>query len=75
MLRFWFLYSISLLVADVEVKEDGVFICLRKETVVREDDDSSKRVSYSGVPDSVVEEVPECGGSEVAVSLEVSLRT
>ncbi len=70
MLWFWFLYSISLLVADVEVKEDGVFIRLRKETVVREDNDSSKRVSSSGVPDSVVEEVPECSGSGVAVSLE-----
>jgi hypothetical protein len=70
MLRFWFLYGISLLVADVEVKEDGVFIHLRKEAVVHEDNDSSKRVPSSGVPDSVVEGVPECGGSEVAVSLE-----
>ncbi len=66
----WFLYSISLLVADVEVKEDGDFIRLRKETVVCEDKDSSKRVSSSGVPESVVEEVPECSLSEVAVSLE-----
>jgi hypothetical protein len=70
MLRFWFLYGISLLVADVEMKEDGVFIRLRKETVVHEDNDSSKRVPSSGVPDSVVEDVPECSGSEVAVSLE-----
>jgi hypothetical protein len=70
MLWFWFLYSISFLVADVKVKEDGVFIRLRKETVVREDNDSSKRVPSSGVPDSVVEDVPECSGSEVAVSLE-----
>jgi hypothetical protein len=70
MLRFWFLYGISFLVADVEVKEDGVFIRLRKETVVHEDNDSSKRVPSSGVPDSVVEDVPECSGSEVAVSLE-----
>jgi hypothetical protein len=61
--------GISLLVADVEVKEDGVFIRLRKETVVPEDNDLSKRVPSSGVPDSVVEDVPEIG-SEVAVSLE-----
>ncbi len=58
------------LVADVEVKEDGVFIRLRKETVVLVDNDLSKRVPSSGVPDSVVEDVPECGGSEVVVSLE-----
>jgi hypothetical protein len=57
-------------VADVEVKEDGVFIRLRKETVVCEDKDSSKRVSSSDVHESVVEKVPECSGSEVAVSLE-----
>jgi len=67
---FFFLYSISLLVADVEVKEDGVFIRLRKETVVCEDKESYNRVSSSGVPESVVEKVPECSGSEVAVSLE-----
>ncbi len=66
-----FFYMVfSFLVADVEVKEDGVFIRLRKETVVCEDKDSSKRVSSSGVPESVVEKVPECDGSEVAVSLE-----
>jgi hypothetical protein len=35
-------YGIFLLVADVEVKEDGVFIRLRKETVACEDKDSSK---------------------------------
>ncbi len=58
------------LVADVEVKEDGVFICLRKETFVCEDKDSSKRVSFSGVPKPMVGEVPECSGSEAAVSLE-----
>ena len=63
-------YGIFLLVADVEVKEDGVFIRLRKETVVCEDKDSSKRVSFSDVHESVVEKVPECSGSEVAVSLE-----
>ena len=68
-LRCGFLWNF-LLVADVEVKEDGVFIRLRKETVVCEDKDSSKRVSFSGVPKSVVEEVPECSGSEAAVSLE-----
>jgi hypothetical protein len=56
------------LVADVEVKEDGVFIRLRKEEVVCEDKDSDKEVS-SSVPTSAVEEVPEIG-SEVAVSLE-----
>ncbi len=70
MLRFWFLYCISLLFADVEVKEDGVFIRLRKEAVVPEDNDLSKRVPSSGVPDSVVEDVPVCSDSEVAVSLE-----
>jgi hypothetical protein len=70
MLRFWFLYGISLLVADVEVKDDGVFIRLRKETVAPEDNDLSKRVPSSGVPNPVVEDVPECSGSEVAVSLE-----
>ncbi len=64
------LNGISFLVADVEVKDDGVFIRLRKETVVREDNDSFERVPSSGVPDSVVEDVPECSGSEVAVSLE-----
>jgi hypothetical protein len=63
-------YGIFLLVADVEVKEDGVFIRLRKETVVCEDKDSSKRVSSSDVHESVVEKVPECSGSEVVVSLE-----
>ncbi len=58
----------SFLVADVEVKEDGVFIRLRKETVVCEDKDSSKKVSPD-VPDPVVEKVPEIG-SEVTVPLE-----
>jgi len=69
---FWcdFIMIFSFLVADVEVKEDGVFIRLRKETVVCEDKDSSKRVSFSDVHESVVEKVPECSGSEVAVSLE-----
>ncbi len=58
----------SFLVADVEVKGDGVFIRLRKEEVVCEDKDSSTRVSSSDVRESVVEKVPECSGSEVAVS-------
>jgi len=57
-----------LLVADVEVKGDGVFIRLRKEEVVFEDKDSAKEVS-SSVSDPVVEEVPEIG-SEVTVHLE-----
>ena len=57
------------LVADVEVKEDGVFIRLRKEEVVCEDKDSSERVSSTDVLEPVVEEVPEIG-SEVTVPLE-----
>ncbi len=52
----------------MEVKEDGVFIRLRKETVVREGGDSSKEVS-SSVSDPAVEKVPEIG-AEVAVCLE-----
>jgi hypothetical protein len=60
----------SLLVADVEVKEDGVFIRLRKETVICEDKDSSKLVSSTDVYEPIVEKVSECSGSEVAVSLE-----
>jgi hypothetical protein len=62
------LWYFPVLVADVEVKEDGVFIRLRKEAVVCEDKDSDKEVPPS-VPVPVVEEVPEIG-SEVAVSLE-----
>ncbi len=58
----------SFLVADVEVKEDCVFIRLRRETVVCEDKDSERKVP-SSVPVPVVEELPEVG-SEVAVSLE-----
>ena len=60
------LWYFPVLVADVEVTEDGVFIRLRKETVVCEDKDSDKEVP-SSVPVPVVEEVPEIG-SEVAVS-------
>jgi hypothetical protein len=56
------------LVADVEVREDCVFIRLRREAVVCEDKDSDKKVP-SSVPVPVVEELPEVG-SEVAVSLE-----
>ncbi len=56
------------LVADVDVKEDGIFIRLRKEEVVCEDEDSSKEVS-SDLPGPVVENVPEIG-SEVTVPLE-----
>ncbi len=56
------------LVADVEVKEDCVFIRLRKEAVVCESKDSDKEVSAS-VPVPVVEEVSGVG-SEVAVALE-----
>ncbi len=62
------LWYFLVLVADVEVKEDGIFIRLRKETVVCEDKDSDKEVP-SSVPVPVVDEVPEIG-SEVAVSLE-----
>ncbi len=56
------------LVADVEVKEDCIFIRLRKEAVVCEDKDSDEGVPSSD-PVPVVEEVSEIG-SEVAVSLE-----
>ena len=52
----------------MEVKEDCIFIRLRKEAVVCESKDSDKEVS-SSVPVPVVEEVAEVG-SEVAVSLE-----
>ncbi len=52
----------------MEVKEDGVFIRLRKEEVVCEDKDSSKEVP-SDVSEPIVEKVPEIG-SEVAIPLE-----
>ncbi len=55
------------LVADVEVKEDGVFIRLRKETVVPEDNDLSNRVPSGVSSEPVVEKIPECSGSEVVV--------
>ncbi len=64
----FFIWSF-LLVADVEVNDDGVFIRLPKETVVSEDNDLSNEMPSSGVPESVVEDVPEIG-SEVAVPLE-----
>ena len=37
------LWYFLVLVADVEVKEDGVFIRLRKEEVVCEDKDSDRK--------------------------------
>ncbi len=52
----------------MEVKEDCIFIRLRKEVVVCEDKDSDGKVPSSD-PVPVVEEVSEIG-SEVAVSLE-----
>ena len=57
------------LVADVDVREDSIFIRLRKEEVVCDDQDTSKRVSSIDVLEPVVEKVPEIG-SEVTVSLE-----
>ena len=62
------LWYFPILVADVEVREDGIFIRLRKGTVVCEGKDSDKEVP-SSVPVPVVEGVPVIG-SEVAVSLE-----
>ena len=52
----------------MEVKEDCIFIRLRREAVVCEDKDSDEEVPSSD-PVPVVEEVSEIG-SEVAVSLE-----
>ena len=57
------------LVADVDVREDSIFIRLRKEEVVCEGQDTSKRVSSTDVLEPVVEKVPEIG-SEVTVPLE-----
>ena len=62
------LWYFPVLVADVEVREDGIFIRLRKEEVVCEGGDSDKEVP-SSVPVPVVEGVPAIG-CEVAVSLE-----
>ena len=64
------LWYFLFLVADVEVREDYVFIRLRREAVVSEGKDSEGKVP-SSVPAPVVEELPEVG-SEVAVSLEVT---
>ncbi len=61
------MWHFSVLVADVEVKEDCIFIRLRKE-VVCGDKGSDKEVP-SSVPVPVVEEVPVVG-SEVADSVE-----
>jgi hypothetical protein len=68
-LQCCFYVVFSFLVADVEVKGDGVFIRLRKEEVVCEDKDTSKQVSFIDVPEPVVEKGPDIG-SEVTVSLE-----
>ncbi len=54
------LWYFPVLVADVEIREDGIFIRLRKETVVCEDKDSDKGVP-SSVPVPVVEGVPVIG--------------
>ncbi len=43
----WFLCGIFLLVADVEVKGDGVFIRLRKEEVVCEDNVGAQEYDYA----------------------------
>ncbi len=43
------------LVADVDVREDSIFIRLRKEEVVCEDQDTSKQVSSTDVLEPVVE--------------------
>ena len=59
--------GIFCLVADVEVKEDCIFIRLRKEVVC--DHEGSDEGVPSSVPVPVVEEVPVVG-SEVADSLE-----
>ncbi len=56
------MWHFSVLVADVEVKEDCIFIRLRKEVVCDKEVPSS-------VPVPVVEEVPVVG-CEVADSLE-----
>jgi hypothetical protein len=68
--REFFLFVVfPVLVADVDVREDSIFIRLRKEEVVCEDQDTSERVSSSDVFEPVVEKVPEIG-SEVTVPLE-----
>jgi hypothetical protein len=62
------LWYFPVLVADVEVREDCVFIRLRREAVVCGDKDSERKVP-SSIPVPVVEDFPKVG-SEVAVSLE-----
>ena len=62
------MWHFPVLVADVEVKEDCIFIRLRKEVVC--DHEGSDKEVPSSVPVPVAEEVPVVG-SEVAVSLEV----
>ena len=59
--------AFSVLVADVEAKEDCIFIRLRKEVVC--DYEGSDKGVPSSVPVPVVEEVPVVG-SEVVDSLE-----
>ena len=59
--------AFSVLVADVEVKEDCILIRLRKEVVC--DHEGSDKEVPSSVPVPVVEEVPVVG-SEVVDSLE-----
>ena len=66
---FFLFVVFPVLVADVDVREDSIFIRLRKEEVVCEDQDTSERVSSSDVLEPVVEKVPEIG-SEVTVPLE-----
>jgi len=66
---FFLFVVFPVLVADVDVREDSIFIRLRKEEVVCEDQDTSKRVSSIDVLEPVVEKVPEIG-SEVTVPLE-----
>ncbi len=61
--------GVSCLVADVDVREDSIFIRLRKEEVVCEDQNTPKRVSSTDVLEPVEEKVPEIG-SEVTVLLE-----
>jgi hypothetical protein len=64
---FFCFVAFSVLVADVEVKEDCIFIRLRKEVVC--DHEGSDKGVPSSVPVPVVEEVPVVG-SEVVDSLE-----
>ncbi len=58
------MWHFPVLVADVEVKEDCIFIRLRKEAVVCEGMHSERKIP-SSVPVSVVEEVPVVGSGVV----------